>query len=111
MVVEVKPVVQCGAALVAAEVDADVGPLLEERAVEPLDLAVGLGPVGPDALVADAIERGCEVLAGVVLGVVGQDSVDGVDSMGGEPGLGPLEEPGAGCPFSSSWISENASRL
>jgi hypothetical protein len=40
-------------ALAVGAPGADVGPLLEQDAVEPLDLAVGLRPVGAGARVAD----------------------------------------------------------
>jgi len=42
MVVQVQPGVQGGGALLVAGIGTQVGPLLEQGAVEPLDLAVEL---------------------------------------------------------------------
>jgi hypothetical protein len=50
MVVQMQPVVQGGGSLLVAGVDPDVGPLGQQGPVEPLDLAVGLGPIGSGAL-------------------------------------------------------------
>ena len=52
------------------------------------------GSVGADAAVFDAVERGGEVEAEVVLGVVGEDCFDG-DRVRGEELLGAFPEPGA----------------
>src|SRR3954447_10639230 len=89
MVVEVQPAGQGPGPGGFGGVDADVGPLDEQGAVEPLDLAVGLGPVGPGPLVPDAVcGAGRGPLSGPVAGpVVGQDPLDG-DAVSGEPGDG-----------------------
>ncbi len=77
IVVGVEPVWQGGAALGFGGVGLGVGPFVREGAVEPFDLAVGLGPVGPGALVGDgqldagsgprlrAVARAIEFLSGV----------------------------------------------
>jgi len=71
----------------------DVGPFLEQGAVEAFDLAVGLGPVG-----AGLLGFGGGAFAGPVPGaaavagpVVGQDAF-AVDAPGGEPALGAAPE-------------------
>lgn len=46
-------------ASVVGEVGAGEGPLGGEGAVEPFDLAVGLGPLGPGAAVLDPVAEGC----------------------------------------------------
>ena len=54
VVVVVQPAVKFTAALGLAHVAAGVGPAVGQGAVKPLDLAVGLRPIGPRALVPDA---------------------------------------------------------
>jgi hypothetical protein len=78
MVVQMQPVRQGGGALLVAAVDLDRGPLTEQGAVEPLDLAVGLGPVGPGALVDSSAggQSGGEQAAGLARRVVGQDLLE-----------------------------------
>ena len=52
-----------------------------------------------DAAVLDPVERGGEVVAGVVLGVVGEHGVDGGDGVAGEELAGSVPEGGAGRAF------------
>ena len=54
VVVVVEPGLVGGFALGLAGVGVGVGPLTGQRAVEALDLAVGLGPVGAGVAVLDA---------------------------------------------------------
>ena len=54
-----------------AEIGVGVGPFLGERAVEALNLPVGLGPVGACEDMADLAERGSEVAGSVAGSVVG----------------------------------------
>ena len=77
----------------------DVGPFLEEGAVEALDRAVGEWGVGSDSTVLDPGERSGEFGARVVLGVICEHSVDGADAalvnnpsarMGNPARVGPL---------------------
>ena len=68
VIVVVQPARERGRACLLGAVDANVSPFLEQRAVEALDLAVGLGPVGARAAVADA---GGEAGAGEVGAAVG----------------------------------------
>ena len=74
-------------------VDADIGPLLEEGAVEALDLAVGLGVVGPCAAAAHAGAEARARECGATVGgaVVGEHGAHG-DAALSEPGTGPLPE-------------------
>ena len=93
MIVAVQPARKGGGASRLAAVDADVGPLLEEGAVEALDLAVGLGMVGPCAAAAhaggEARARECGATVGGA--VVGEHGAHG-DAALSEPGTGPLPE-------------------
>ena len=97
VIVVVQPAGEFGQAVGLAGVGPCVGPLGDQGPVEPLDLAVGLGRVGPGVLVRDAGVLECLVEGfGPVAGaVVGQDPLDG-DALAGEPGLGPGPEPGGG---------------
>ena len=75
-----------------------VGPLVQHRAVEPLHLGVGLGPIGAgEALDRAEVGNGlAEVVIGaVVAGGVGHDPLDG-DAVGVEPATSAAQEPGAG---------------
>jgi hypothetical protein len=95
VVVGVQEVCQgCGAFGVAG-VGAQVGPLVEQGAVEAFDLAIGLRPVGAGefsgrAEVGECLAPG-EALA-VGPGVVGEDALDPVDAA-------------QVVAFSSPWIS------
>lgn len=87
-------------ALVVGLVGPHVGPLVEERAVEALTLAVRLRPERTGALVAgaDIAERRAEgPRDGVVLGVVGHDPLD-AHTLAGEPGGRLAQEARAGHP-------------
>jgi len=97
MVVAMEPAGKSAGAVGLAGVGAGVGPFVEQGAVEALDLAVGLGPVGPAVLVDDAVlgEGGVEEAAPVGEVVVGQDAFDD-DAPGTEPGFGSAPEGGAG---------------
>lgn len=55
VIVGVHPAGGRGAAFGLGSVRAGVGPFLEQGAVEPLDLAVGLRPVGPGPFVGDVV--------------------------------------------------------
>ena len=83
---------------VAGGVGADAAdrPLLQQGPVEPLHLAVRLGPVGPGALVGHAGvgQRRPEQAAAVADPVVGQD-LDHRDAVQGEPAVAAAPEPGA----------------
>ena len=74
-----------------------IGPLLQQGAVEPLDLAVGLRPIGSGALVAHTSvgQRHPEQPAAVADAVVGQHPSDG-HAVQREPAVGAAPEPGAG---------------
>ena len=87
MIVEVPPAVEGSGACGVAAVGADVGPFLEQGAVEALDLAVGLGVVGPGAAVPDAgREAGArEGHAAVGRAAVGEHGMHGHTVLG-EPG-------------------------
>src|SRR5690606_6802248 len=84
---------QGGAAFGVAGVGGGPGPLVFEGEVEPLDLAVGLRPVRPRALVLDpGVSRGlAEVLGAVAGAVVGQHPLHG-DVVSGEPRQRPCQE-------------------
>jgi hypothetical protein len=65
-----------------------VGPLVFEPAMEPLDLAVGPGPIGagplePDAVIGGGLHKPLGV--GVSLGVVGQHPLDGDPRLANKP--------------------------
>jgi hypothetical protein len=97
VVIPVQPRSKSGSAGVFAGVQPPVGPAVRQGAVQPLDLAVGLGPVGAGALGGDAqlLAGLAPSVAAVAAAVVGQDPLDG-DATGGEPGLGSGEEPDRG---------------
>src|SRR6266536_277096 len=71
MVVEVQPAIKGAVACGFAAVGTDVGPLVEEGAVEAFDFAVGGGPVGACEGVLDVAERGVELPAAVAAAVIG----------------------------------------
>ncbi len=72
--------------------DRRVGPLAQHRADEALRLAVGLGPVGPGALVRDRLaQRGGEGVGAVARAVVGHQPLNR-DPMRREEGDRALEE-------------------
>src|SRR2546430_11740409 len=93
MVVAMEPASKCAGAVGLSAVGPDVGPLLEQGAMETLDLAVGLGPVGPAVLVDDAAfgKRVVEQSTPVGEGIVGQDPLDH-HPPGPEPRLGSSPE-------------------
>ena len=95
MIVAVQPGSEGGCAFGLAAVDADVGPLLEQRAVEALDLAVGLRAVGPGPLRPHAAEAagGAEQAALVGAAIIGEHGPH-LDAELGEPGPRPLQEGG-----------------
>src|SRR2546421_11531321 len=97
MVVAVEPVCKRPGPVGLAAVRTDVGPLLEESAVEAFDLAVGSGSVGLAVLVDDlGLGQGLvEQDAAVAEVVVGDDALDD-DAPGPEPGVGPAPERGGG---------------
>src|SRR5450759_878263 len=76
-------------------VDADVGPFVEQGAVEAFDLAVGLGSVGPSEGVGDAVEALMKDVASIAGTVVGPDPFD-TDAVLCEPCLGSGPETGGG---------------
>src|SRR3954451_25422930 len=94
----VEPGGQEGGALVVAGEDPGVGPFGAQGAVEAFDLAVGPGAVRADELLPGS-DGGCgggEVPGDpVVLGVVGDDPLDG-DAVAGVEGRSAGEEAGAG---------------
>src|SRR4051794_16028748 len=97
-VVVVEPGGQEGGTVVVAGEDPGVGPLGTQGAVEAFDLAVDPGAVRANELLPGS-DRGCgrgEVPGDpVVLGVVGDDPLDG-DAVAGVEGCGAGEEAGAG---------------
>src|SRR5947199_3486348 len=97
MVVAMEPARKRPSAVHLSAVGTDVGPLLEQGAMEALDLAVGLGPVGTAVLVDDAaVGQGLvEQPTPVAEAVVAQDTLDN-HPAGPEPGFGPAPEGGRG---------------
>jgi hypothetical protein len=80
VIVEGQPGLEGLAAFGVGRIGPPVGPLLLEGAVEPLHLAIGLRPIGPGALEADAQVGGGlqeHLGVGVGLGVVGQHPLNG----------------------------------
>ena len=55
VIVVMEPVGVGGCAFGFGAVHVGVGPFLEQGPVEPFDLAVGLGPVGPGTVVLDLL--------------------------------------------------------
>src|SRR3984893_1309596 len=100
MVVAVEEVRKCSGAVAVAGVGPDVGPFVEQGAVEALYLSIGLRSVGPAVLMQDApfSQCGVEQSAAVAEAVVGEDSFDG-DPLGVEPALSSLPEAGRGRAF------------
>jgi hypothetical protein len=87
-IVEPQPASQGAATFGVAAVQPGVGPLIQQGLVEPLDLAIGLGPVAAGALAPDPQPSrglGKQHRVGVGLGVVGQDSLDPHPVLGEEP--------------------------
>jgi hypothetical protein len=100
VIVEPQPPGEGAAALVVAVIQPGVGPLLQEGAVEPLHLAVGLGPIGSGPLEPDPQPSGRlskDHRLGVGLGVVGQHPLDDHAVLGEEGGRFD-QEPGRGRP-------------
>jgi hypothetical protein len=95
VIVVMQPGRERSSALGLGPVGQGVGPFVEQGAVEPLDLAVGLGPVRPGPLVCDRAERVAEGKRAVAGAVVGQDPSD-PDAVAGEERLGPGPESGRG---------------
>src|SRR5438309_8966287 len=100
MVVAVQPTRKSPRAISLAAVRPDVGPLVEECAVEALDLAVGLRPVGAAVAVPDAGHgQGLvEQLPPITEAVVRQHALDD-DAAGAEPRLRPAPERCRGAPL------------
>src|ERR1700679_1715955 len=74
-----------------------VGPLVGQGAVEPLDLAVGLGPVGAGPVVGDAqLSAGGGPVTGAGAGTGVADRPFDRDPGGGEPGVRAGQERGGG---------------
>src|SRR5581483_4714415 len=96
VIVGAKPGRQRRGALGRGAMDRPVGPALGERLDEALGLAVGAGPVGAGARVADPeLGTGGPVGARAVGGaVVGEEALH-ADALGGEEGDGAAQE-GAG---------------
>ncbi|GAA4932611.1 hypothetical protein GCM10023224_11020 [Streptomonospora halophila] len=86
-----------GLAVLAAGVGPRIGPLPEQSAVEPLDLAVGLGPLGtgPARMDSQFAAGGLPGGLGIGPGVIGQHPLHR-HAVAGEPGDGPAQEPGTG---------------
>ena len=99
VVVGVEEVWQGCASFGVAGVGAEVGPFVEQGAVEAFDLAVGLRPVGAGEFAGRA-EFGQGLAPGDALavgpGVVGQHALDPGDAEGGEEGRCPAQEVCAG---------------
>lgn len=57
VIVGVEPLVEAGRAFGLAEVGPGVGPFLDRGPVEPLDLPVGLRPIGAGAFVRDRLAQ------------------------------------------------------
>ena len=98
VIVEPQPAGEGSMAFGVGVIEPGVGPLLQQGAVEPLDLAVGLGPIGPGPLEPDPqpsgrLSKGQRL--GVGLGVVGQHPLDDHAMLGEERGRLD-QEPGAG---------------
>ncbi len=106
MVVAVEPACTGTGTSGLAGVGPDVGPLFEQGAVEPLDLAVGLWPVGPAVLVEDAVlgEDLVEEPTSVGEVVVGEHPFDD-HASGSKPRLGSAPERRRGGPLSSARTS------
>jgi hypothetical protein len=106
VVIPVQPGCEGGPAGSFADVQPPVGPALDQGAVEPLDLAVGLRPIRPGRPGSDV-----ELLAGLVpelavvtAAVVGQDPLDD-DAVVGEQAWARVRNPIAVWRRSSGWIS------
>jgi LuxR family maltose regulon positive regulatory protein len=96
MVVPVDPGLQGSVTGGVGAIQPPIGPLLQQGAVEPLHLPVGLRPIRPGPLVAYAGvgQRGPEQPAAVADPVVGEHALGG-DAMLGEPAVGAPPEPSA----------------
>src|SRR5689334_7774353 len=97
MVVAVEPGCKRGVAGVVGAVDADVGPFVEQSAVEPFNFAVPLRSPGWKPVMAGAggFDGGAEGMGLVAGAVVGLDDFD-VDAMDGEPAVSSLPEADGG---------------
>src|SRR4029079_707111 len=97
MVVAMEPVCKRTGSVGLSPVGTDVGPFLEECAVEALNFAVGLGAIRPAVLVDDAGLGQCRVEQPAPVGevVVAQHALDD-DAPRPEPRLGPAPERGGG---------------
>ena len=96
MVVAVEEVRKCSGAVALAGVGSDVGPLVEQGAVEALYLSIGLRSVGSGSGVRDG-ELGAKITPSEALvsgAVVGEDTFDG-HVVECEPVVRAFEEAGA----------------
>ena len=95
VVIPVQPRSKGGPAGLLAGIPPPVGPALDQGAVESLDLAVSLGPIGPGPLVGDPelLADLAPLVAAVAAAVVGQHPLDDHPAVG-EPGVGSGQEPG-----------------
>jgi hypothetical protein len=88
VIVEPQPPSQGAATFGVAAVQPGVGPLIQQGLVEPLDFAVGLGPVAAGALAPDPQPSrglGKQHRVGIGLGVVGQHPLDPYPMLGEKP--------------------------
>lgn len=108
VVVGVQEACQGGRAFVVAGIGPQVGPLVQQGAVEAFDFAIGLRSVDAGELAGRAEVDEC-LLPGEALavgpGVGGQDTFDAVDARRGEEGRGPGQKAAQVAAFSSGWIS------
>ena len=112
IVVDVQPRRQGLSTALIGGIRADVGPFLEQGAVEALHIAVGLGMPGlREALHRTALQHGGLEGEGTAVhpGVVGEDALDH-DAMGGEKRCRPGPERTCGWSTFMAAISGYASR-
>jgi len=92
VIVEMEEAAEGGCSFLLGVIGPEVGPLLEQGAVEAFNFAVGLWPVGPSEAMIDVAQDFGEELASVAAAVVGEDLADG-DAVLYEPGVGTAPEP------------------
>src|SRR5699024_10604986 len=97
VIVEVQPPGQGCVALRGGRVELGIGPAVAHRAVEALELAVGLGPVGTSSLVLDTQVSTCisPSPGAVARAIVGENPLDH-DASVGEPRCSSAQDPDRG---------------
>jgi hypothetical protein len=111
VVVVVEPGREGVKALLIEAIETGIGPFSLQGEIQPLDLAIGLGPIGPGALVVHSGpgHHLAEQPRAVAVAVIGQDPLDG-DANRVEKSSARWVKPATVAAPSSGWTSKYATR-